>query len=62
MRALSDSESEREKEAEMYVVPPPKHPDPVSGSSSGSGDLLIYQAWKGSNVSFLGFLFHSLSV
>ncbi|KAH7847578.1 hypothetical protein Vadar_027753 [Vaccinium darrowii] len=37
----------------MYVVPPPKHPDPVSGSSSGSGDLLIYQAWKGSNIFFL---------
>ena len=32
----------------MYVVPPPQRLDP----GSGSGDLRVYQAWKGSNVSF----------
>jgi len=30
----------------MYVVPPPQRSDPASGSD----DLLVYQAWKGSNV------------
>ncbi|BAU01715.1 hypothetical protein LR48_Vigan10g192800 [Vigna angularis] len=29
----------------MYVVPPPQRSDP----GAGSGDLLVYQAWKGSN-------------
>ncbi|CAL5185492.1 unnamed protein product [Lathyrus oleraceus] len=33
----------------MYVVPPPQRSDPASGSS----DLRIYQAWKGSNKFFL---------
>ncbi|KAK4282216.1 hypothetical protein QN277_013619 [Acacia crassicarpa] len=33
----------------MYVVPPPQRTDPVSGSS----DLRVYQAWKGSNKFFL---------
>ncbi|TKY63020.1 S-acyltransferase 7 [Spatholobus suberectus] len=33
----------------MYVVPPPQRSDP----GSGSGDLLVYQAWKGSNKFFL---------
>ncbi|GLT73352.1 hypothetical protein SLA2020_452180 [Shorea laevis] len=33
----------------MYVVPPPQRPDPGSGST----DLRVYQAWKGSNIFFL---------
>ncbi|XP_047974379.1 probable protein S-acyltransferase 7 [Salvia hispanica] len=33
----------------MYVVPPPKE----SGSETGSGEVRIYQAWKGSNKFFL---------
>ncbi|KAG4952215.1 hypothetical protein JHK85_046082 [Glycine max] len=33
----------------MYVVPPPQRSDP----GSGSGDLRVYQAWKGSNKFFL---------
>ncbi|KAL1531553.1 putative protein S-acyltransferase 7 [Salvia divinorum] len=33
----------------MYVVPPPKG----SGSESGSGEVRIYQAWKGNNKFFL---------
>ncbi|XP_041004211.1 probable protein S-acyltransferase 7 [Juglans microcarpa x Juglans regia] len=33
----------------MYVVPPPQRSDPESGST----DLRIYQAWKGSNIFFL---------
>ncbi|XP_042033441.1 probable protein S-acyltransferase 7 isoform X1 [Salvia splendens] len=33
----------------MYVVPPPK----VPGSETGSGEVRIYQAWKGSNKFFL---------
>uniref|UniRef100_A0A5B7A7P7 S-acyltransferase n=1 Tax=Davidia involucrata TaxID=16924 RepID=A0A5B7A7P7_DAVIN len=37
----------------MYVVPPPKRSDPISGSTSGSDDLQIYQIWKGSNIFFL---------
>ncbi|CAL5368627.1 unnamed protein product [Camellia sinensis] len=37
----------------MYVVPPPKRSDPLSGSTSVSDDLRIYQAWKGSNIFFL---------
>lgn len=38
---------------DMYVVPPPQRSDP----GAGSGDLRVYQAWKGSNVSsLLGFL------
>ncbi|KAL0549653.1 hypothetical protein IC582_014140 [Cucumis melo] len=37
----------------MYVVPPPQRSDPISGSSSGSTDLRVYQAWKGSNIFFL---------
>jgi len=32
----------------MYVVPPPQRSD----QESGSGDFRVYQAWKGSNVSF----------
>jgi hypothetical protein len=32
----------------MYVVPPPQRSDPGSGSS----DLRVYQAWKGSNVCY----------
>ncbi|XP_050234012.1 probable protein S-acyltransferase 7 [Mercurialis annua] len=36
----------------MYVVPPPQGSD--SGSvGGGSGDLRVYQTWKGSNVFFL---------
>ncbi|XP_028780267.1 probable protein S-acyltransferase 7 [Neltuma alba] len=37
----------------MYVVPPPQRTDPVSGSTGGSSDLRVYQAWKGSNKFFL---------
>ncbi|KAI9084079.1 hypothetical protein K1719_034075 [Acacia pycnantha] len=37
----------------MYVVPPPQQTDPVSGSTGGSSDLRVYQAWKGSNKFFL---------
>uniref|UniRef100_A0A5B7BT14 S-acyltransferase n=1 Tax=Davidia involucrata TaxID=16924 RepID=A0A5B7BT14_DAVIN len=37
----------------MYVVPPPKWSDPLSGSTSGSDGLRIYQIWKGSNIFFL---------
>ncbi|KAI3463135.1 hypothetical protein Pfo_019798 [Paulownia fortunei] len=37
----------------MYVVPPPKRSDPLSGSKNGSGELRIYQTWKGSNKFFL---------
>ncbi|KAA8548265.1 hypothetical protein F0562_004474 [Nyssa sinensis] len=37
----------------MYVVPPPKRSDPISGSTSGSDGLRIYQIWKGSNIFFL---------
>ncbi|KAG4927393.1 hypothetical protein AAZX31_19G088500 [Glycine max] len=33
----------------MYVVPPPQRSEP----GSGSGDLRVYQAWKGSNKFFL---------
>ncbi|XP_050270705.1 probable protein S-acyltransferase 7 [Quercus robur] len=33
----------------MYVVPPPQRSDP----GSGSNDLRVYQAWKGSNIFFL---------
>ncbi|XP_061341654.1 probable protein S-acyltransferase 7 isoform X2 [Gastrolobium bilobum] len=33
----------------MYVVPPPQRSNP----GSGSGDLRVYQAWKGSNKFFL---------
>lgn len=36
----------------MYVVPPPNRSDPLSGSTNGSDELMVYQAWKGSNVSF----------
>lgn len=37
-------------EDKMYVVPPPsKGSDPLSGSTD---ELRIYQAWKGSNVSY----------
>ncbi|KAK8534161.1 hypothetical protein V6N12_047554 [Hibiscus sabdariffa] len=32
----------------MYVVPPPQHSGPDS-TGGGSGDLLVYQSWKGSN-------------
>jgi hypothetical protein len=32
----------------MYVVPPPQRSDP----GSGSADLRVYQAWKGSNVCY----------
>lgn len=39
----------------MYVVPPPQRSDPGSGSAFGSGDLRVYQAWKGSNVSHFCF-------
>lgn len=35
----------------MYVVPPPQRSDPRS--AAGSGDLRVYQTWKGSNVSIL---------
>lgn len=31
------------------MVPPPKQPDPLSGSTSRSDGLRIYQTWKGSN-------------
>ncbi|KAH6781837.1 DHHC-type zinc finger family protein [Perilla frutescens var. hirtella] len=37
----------------MYVVPPPKGSDKLSGSQTGSDELRIYQAWKGSNKFFL---------
>lgn len=37
----------------MYVVPPPKQADPLGGSTNGSDELLVYQAWKGSNKFFL---------
>ncbi|KAG6412664.1 hypothetical protein SASPL_125348 [Salvia splendens] len=33
----------------MYVVPPPKGSDKVGGSETGSDEVRIYQAWKGSN-------------
>lgn len=33
----------------MYVVPPPQRPD----AGSGSSELRVYQAWKGSNIFFL---------
>lgn len=33
----------------MYVVHPPKQGDPLSGSTSASNDVRIYQIWKGSN-------------
>ncbi|KAJ4823198.1 putative protein S-acyltransferase 7 [Turnera subulata] len=36
----------------MYVVPPPQRSDPGS-NGGGSGDLLVYQTWKGSNIFFL---------
>lgn len=54
--SLLSTEKEREcvcdfffwkKRYGMYVVPPPQRSDP----GSGSGDLRVYQAWKGSNVS-----------
>ncbi|KAJ0112237.1 hypothetical protein Patl1_03081 [Pistacia atlantica] len=35
----------------MYVVPPPQRSDPRS--AGGSGDLRVYQNWKGSNIFFL---------
>lgn len=35
----------------MYVVPPPQRSDPRS--TGGSGDLRVYQDWKGSNIFFL---------
>ncbi|KAF5748675.1 protein S-acyltransferase 7 [Tripterygium wilfordii] len=35
----------------MYVVPPPKRSDP--GSVGSSGDLRVFQVWKGSNIFFL---------
>ncbi|GLT81629.1 hypothetical protein SLE2022_000680 [Rubroshorea leprosula] len=36
----------------MYVVPPPpQRSDP--GSSGGSGDLRVYETWKGNNIFFL---------
>ncbi|CAA3024548.1 probable S-acyltransferase 7 [Olea europaea subsp. europaea] len=38
----------------MHVVTPPtQRTDPLSGSTNGSGDLRIYQTWKGSNKFFL---------
>ncbi|XWS32604.1 hypothetical protein CRYUN_Cryun22dG0004100 [Craigia yunnanensis] len=33
----------------MYVVPPPQRSDPGS-TGGGSGDLRVYQNWKGSNI------------
>ncbi|KAG4182393.1 hypothetical protein ERO13_A09G038500v2 [Gossypium hirsutum] len=33
----------------MYMVPPPQRSDPGS-IGGGSGDLRVYQAWKGSNI------------
>lgn len=39
----------------MYVVPPPQRSDPRS--EGRSGDLRVYQTWKGSNVSVLFPLF-----
>ena len=44
------------------MVPPPQRSDPLSGSSGGSTDLRVFQAWKGSNVSrdFHLFLFRLL--
>ncbi|OWM71410.1 probable protein S-acyltransferase 7 [Punica granatum] len=33
----------------MYAMPQPQRPDP----GSGSGDLRVYQTWKGSNIFFL---------
>ncbi|TXG54911.1 hypothetical protein EZV62_020167 [Acer yangbiense] len=35
----------------MYVVPPPQRSDPRS--AGGSGDLRVYQNWKGSNGRFI---------
>lgn len=48
-----ESFSENSCPDDMYVVPPPQRSD----QGSGSGDLRVYQAWKGSNVSFTSYLY-----
>ncbi|CAK7328356.1 unnamed protein product [Dovyalis caffra] len=35
----------------MYVVPPPKGSSDTGSNGVGSGDLRVYQTWKGSNYS-----------
>ncbi|XP_047314596.1 probable protein S-acyltransferase 7 [Impatiens glandulifera] len=37
----------------MYVVPPPKRTDSITGSTTDSEDLRVYQTWKGSNIFLL---------
>ncbi|KAJ7013754.1 probable protein S-acyltransferase 7 isoform X1 [Populus alba] len=37
----------------MYVVPPPKGSSDTGSNGVGSGDLRVYQTWKGSNIFFL---------